>query len=176
MRKNDMGVFENKNYNYSLTEIKDENEREAIRKAKMETVKEFFKADTITELGTGSGGRTIVYQANHYAVKLICGVTQKCNGENLKSKMTELDNLIAENLNINKNFCREMINMTKLSSITDNAAGKLNIIPFTGTSTRLSWKCDSFNRIGVDYAIQMPLAKCSSFKFSIFILFIFCFF
>ena len=160
MRKNDMGVFENKNYNYSLTEIKDENEREAIRKAKMEAVKEFFKADTITELGTGSGGRTIVYQANHYAVKLICGVTQKCNGENLKSKMTELDNLIAENLNINKNFCREMINMTKLSSITDNAAGKLNIIPFTGTSTRLSWKCDSFNRIGVDYAIQMPLAKC----------------
>lgn len=53
-----------------------------------------------------------------------------------------------------------MINMTILSSITDNTAGKLNIIPFTGTATRLSWKCDSFNRIGVDYAIQMPLAKC----------------
>lgn len=155
-----MGVFENKNYNYSLTEIKDENERKAVRKSKMEAVKEFFKVDTITELGTGSGGRTIVYQVNHYAVKLICGVTQKCNGENLNSKMTELDCLIAENLNINKNFCREMINMTILSSITDNTAGKLNIIPFTGTATRLSWKCDSFNRIGVDYAIQMPLAKC----------------
>ena len=160
MRKNDMGVFENKNYNYSLTEIKDENERKAVRKSKMEAVKEFFKVDTITELGTGSGGRTIVYQVNHYAVKLICGVTQTCNGENLNSKMTELDCLIAENLNINKNFCREMINMTILSSITDNTAGKLNIIPFTGTATRLSWKCDSFNRIGVDYAIQMPLAKC----------------
>lgn len=155
-----MGVFENKNYNYSLTEIKDENERKAVRKSKMEAVKEFFKVDTITELGTGSSGRTIVYQVNHYAVKLICGVTQKCNGENLNSKMTELDCLIAENLNINKNFCREMINMTILSSITDNTAGKLNIIPFTGTATRLSWKCDSFNRIGVDYAIQMPLAKC----------------
>ena len=155
-----MGVFENKNYNYSLAEIKDENEREAIRKSKMEAVKEFFKVDTITELGTGSGGRTIVYQVNHYAVKLICGVTQKCNGENLNSKIIELDSLIAENLNINQNFCREMINMTKLSSITDNTAGKLNIIPFTGTATRLSWKCDSFNRIGVDYAIQMPLAKC----------------
>lgn len=155
-----MGVFENKNYNYSLMEIKDENERKAVRKAKMEAVKEFFKVDTITELGTGSGGRTIVYQVNHYAVKLICGVTQKCNGENLNSKIIELDSLIAENLNINKNFCREMINMTKLSSITDNTTGKLNIIPFTGTATRLSWKCDSFNRIGVDYAIQMPLAKC----------------
>lgn len=57
-----MGVFENKNYNYSLMEIKDENERKAVRKAKMEAVKEFFKVDTITELGTGSGGRTIVYQ------------------------------------------------------------------------------------------------------------------
>lgn len=124
-----MGVFENKNYNYSLTEIKDENERKAVRKSKMEAVKEFFKVDTITELGTGSSGRTIVYQVNHYAVKLICGVTQKCNGENLNSKMTELDCLIAENLNINKNFCREMINMTILSSITDNTAGKLNIIP-----------------------------------------------
>lgn len=155
-----MGVFENKNYNYSLMEIKDENERKAVRKAKMEAVKEFFKVDTITELGTGSGGRTIVYQVNHYAVKVICGVTQKCNGENLNSKIIELDSLIAENLNINKNFCREMINMTILSSITDNTAGKLNIIPFTGTATRLSWKCDSFNRIGVDYAIQMPLAKC----------------
>ena len=40
MRKNDMGVFENKNYNYSLTEIKDENERKAVRKSKMEAVKE----------------------------------------------------------------------------------------------------------------------------------------
>jgi len=60
MRKNDMGVFENKNYNYSLMEIKDENERKAVRKAKMEAVKEFFKVDTSAELGTGSGGRSIV--------------------------------------------------------------------------------------------------------------------
>jgi hypothetical protein len=84
MRKNDMEVFErNINPNYSLNEFQDEEERTAVRKAKMESVKKFFRADVIKELGTGSNGRTIVYQINSKAVKLICCVTKKCNTENL---------------------------------------------------------------------------------------------
>ena len=72
MRKNDMEVFErNINPNYSLNEFQDEEERTAVRKAKMESVKEYFRADVIKELGTGSGGRTNVYQVNNKAVKLI---------------------------------------------------------------------------------------------------------
>lgn len=54
-------MFEKINYNYSLKEFED-GEKSAIRKAKQEAVKDFFRTDTIKELGTGSGGRTIVYQ------------------------------------------------------------------------------------------------------------------
>lgn len=156
-----MEVFErNINPNYSLNEFQDEEERTAVRKAKMESVKKFFRADVIKELGTGSGGRTIVYQVDNKAVKLICCVTKKCNTENLKDEMVKLDDMISENIRIGSNIFREIHNWSKLRSFNDIPDINANIIPLTGNSAHLPWKCDTHNRIGVDYAIEMPLAKC----------------
>ena len=156
-----MEVFErNINPNYSLNEFQNEEERTAVRKAKMESVKEFFRADVIKELGTGSSGRTIVYQVDNKAVKLICCVTKKCNTENMKDEMTKLDDMISKNIRIGSNIFREIYNGSKLRIFNDIPDINVNIIPFTGNSAHLPWKCDSHNRIGVDYAIEMPLAKC----------------
>lgn len=49
---------------------------------------------------------------------------------------------------------------SKLRSFNDIPDINANIIPLTGNSAHLPWKCDTHNRIGVDYAIEMPLAKC----------------
>lgn len=156
-----MEVFErNINPNYSLNEFQNEEERTAVRKAKMESVKEFFRADVIKELGTGSSGRTSVYQVDNKAVKLICCVTKKCNTENMKDEMTKLDDMISKNIRIGSNIFREIYNGSKLRIFNDIPDINVNIIPFTGNSAHLPWKCDSHNRIGVDYAIEMPLAKC----------------
>ena len=152
-------MFEKINYNYSLKEFED-GEKSAIRKAKQEAVKDFFRTDTIKELGTGSGGRTIVYQINNNAVKLICCVTKKCNTKNLNDEMTRLNDMVERDIRIGNNVFREISNWAKLRSSNNISNINANIIPFTGTATRLSWKCDRFNRIGVDYAIVMPLAKC----------------
>ena len=152
-------MFEKINYNYSLKEFED-GEKSAIRKAKQEAVKDFFRTDTIKELGTGSGGRTIVYQINNNAVKLICCVTKKCNTKNLNDEMTRLNDMVERDIRIGNNVFREISNWAKLRSSNNIPNINANIIPFTGTATRLSWKCDRFNRIGVDYAIVMPLAKC----------------
>ena len=155
-----MEVFErNINPNYSLNEFQDEKERTAVRKAKMESVKNFFRADVIKELGTGSNGRTIVYQINSKAVKLICCVTKKCNTENLKFEMERLNDMVEKDIRIGKKIFQEICNGSMLRSSNDIPNINANIIPLTG-SNKLTWKCESFNRIGVDYAIEMPLAKC----------------
>lgn len=155
-----MEVFErNINPNYSLNEFQDEEERTAVRKAKMESVKEYFRADVIKELGTGSGGRTNVYQVDNKAVKLICCVTKKCNTENLKFEMERLNDMVEKDIRIGKKIFQEICNGSMLRSSNDIPNINANIIPLTG-SNKLTWKCESFNRIGVDYAIEMPLAKC----------------
>lgn len=144
-----MEVFErNINPNYSLNEFQDEEERTAVRKAKMESVKEYFRADVIKELGTGSGGRTNVYQVDNKAVKLICCVTKKCNTENLKFEMERLNDMVEKDIRIGKKIFQEICNGSMLRSSNDIPNINANIIPLTG-SNKLTWKCESFNRIGV---------------------------
>ena len=63
------------NYSYSLNDFED-NEKAAILESKQEAVKNFSNQDTITEIGTGSGGKTIVYKTGDHAVKLFCGISE----------------------------------------------------------------------------------------------------
>lgn len=151
------------NYSYSLNDFEDD-EKAAILEAKQEAVKNFSNQDTITELGTGSGGKTIVYKAGDNAVKLFCGITKKCGNENLDDEMTALHKMASTRFDIGMNFFRELGNIATLRSIntiqdTDSGSHPVNLIPFSG-SDLLPWKCHSFNRVGVDYAFKMPLVRC----------------
>lgn len=91
------------NYSYSLNDFEDD-EKAAILEAKQEAVKNFSNQDTITELGTGSGGKTIVYKAGDNAVKLFCGITKKCGNENLDDEMTALHKMASTRFDIGMNF------------------------------------------------------------------------
>lgn len=151
------------NYSYSLNDFEDD-EKAVILEAKQEAVKNFSNQDTITELGTGSGGKTIVYKAGDNAVKLFCGITKKCGNENLDDEMTALHKMASTRFDIGMNFFRELGNIAILRSLntiqdTDSGSHPVNLIPFSG-SDLLPWKCHSFNRVGVDYAFKMPLVRC----------------
>lgn len=151
------------NYSYSLNDFEDD-EKAVILEAKQEAVKNFSNQDTITELGTGSGGKTIVYKTGDNAVKLFCGITKKCGNENLDDEMTALHKMASTRFDIGMNFFRELGNIAILRSLntiqdTDSGSHPVNLIPFSG-SDLLPWKCHSFNRVGVDYAFKMPLVRC----------------
>ena len=73
------------NINYSLSDF-DENpkEKEAITAAKQKALQMKFSINEITEIGSGSKGRTTVYKTDQGARKVICCQTQKYTGKDLK--------------------------------------------------------------------------------------------
>ena len=157
-------MFDRTNFSYSLDDF-DDDEKDAVLESKQEAVKKFSNLDTITKLGTGSGGKTIVYKTGDYAVKLFCGITKNCGNKNLDDEMSALSRIASTRFNVGMNFFREVGNVAKLRSINsiqgmDSDSRPVNLIFFTAKSDILPWKCSRFNRVGVDYAFQMPFVKC----------------
>lgn len=157
-------MFDRTNFSYSLNDF-DDDEKDAVLESKQEAVKKFSNLDTVTKIGTGSGGKTIVYKTGDYAVKLFCGITKNCGNKNLDDEMTALSRIASTRFDIGMNFFREIGTVAKLRSVnsiqsTDSDSHPVNLIFFTAKSDILPWKCSRFNRVGVDYAFQMPLVKC----------------
>ena len=157
-------MFDRTNFSYSLNDF-DNDEKDAVLESQQEAVKKFSNLDTVTKLGTGSGGKTIVYKTGDYAVKLFCGITKNCGNKNLDDEMTALSRIASTRFDVGMNFFREIGTVAKLRSVnsiqgTDSDSHPVNLIFFTAKSDILPWKCSRFNRVGVDYAFQMPLVKC----------------
>lgn len=157
-------MFDRTNFSYSLNDF-DDDEKDAVLESKQEAVKKFSNLDTVTKLGTGSGGKTIVYKTGDYAVKLFCGITKNCGNKNLDDEMSALSRIASTRFDIGINFFHEIGNAAKLRSVnsiqgTDSGNRPVNLIFFTAKSDILPWKCSRFNRVGVDYAFQMPFVKC----------------
>lgn len=157
-------MFDRTNFSYSLNDF-DDDEKDAVLESKQEAVKKFSNLDTVTKLGTGSGGKTIVYKTGDYAVKLFCGITKNCGNKNLDDEMSALSRIASTRFDIGMNFFREIGNGAILRSVnsiqgTDSGSRPVNLIFFTAKSDILPWKCSRFNRVGVDYAFQMPFVKC----------------
>lgn len=157
-------MFDRTNFSYSLNDF-DDDEKDAVLESKQEAVKKFSNLDTVTKLGTGSGGKTIVYKTGDYAVKLFCGITKNCGNKNLDDEMSALSRIASTRFDIGMNFFREIGNAAILRSVnsiqgTDSGSRPVNLIFFTAKSDILPWKCNRFNRVGVDYAFQMPFVKC----------------
>lgn len=157
-------MFDRTNFSYSLNDF-DDDEKDAVLESKQEAVKKFSNLDTVTKLGIGSGGKTIVYKTGDYAVKLFCGITKNCGNKNLDDEMSALSRIASTRFDIGMNFFREIGTVAKLRSVnsiqsTDSDSHPVNLIFFTAKSDILPWKCSRFNRVGVDYAFQMPLVKC----------------
>lgn len=157
-------MFDRTNFSYSLNDF-DDDEKDAVLESKQEAVKKFSNLDTVTKLGTGSGGKTIVYKTGDYAVKLFCGITKNCGNKNLDDEMSALSRIASTRFDVGMNFFHEIGTVATLRSVnsiqgTDSDSHPVNLIFFTAKSDILPWKCSRFNRVGVDYAFQMPLVKC----------------
>ena len=144
----------NSNINYSLHDF-DENpgEKEAIRIAKRKALQALYSVDDITEIGSGSEGRTTVYKVDQDAVKVICCQTERYSGEKLKEEEKSFLHNVKENLSSRPTLINEIqcwITVTKSAN---------NIIPMYGFKL-FSWVCPEYNRVGVDCAVEMALAEC----------------
>lgn len=144
----------NSNINYSLHDF-DENpgEKEAIRIAKRKALQTLYSVDDITEIGSGSEGRTTVYKVDQDAVKVIFCQVERYSGEKLKEEEKSFLHKVKENLSSRPTLINEIkcwITVTKSAN---------NIIPMYGFKL-FSWVCPEYNRIGVDCAVEMALAEC----------------
>lgn len=122
-------MFDRTNFSYSLNDF-DDDEKDAVLESKQEAVKKFSNLDTVTKLGTGSGGKTIVYKTGDYAVKLFCGITKNCGNKNLDDEMSALSRIASTRFDIGMNFFREIGNGAILRSVnsiqgTDSGSRRL---------------------------------------------------
>ena len=157
----------NPNYNYSLEDF-DGEEKTAVRAAKKAAVKNAYLKDAsgeITELGTGSHEKTQVYRVPNQelsgedmAVKVISCATRRCEGADLEEEKKAFYDRVVRNGDVGKNIRNEIVNCINVTEIS-------NVLPFDDYDI-LTWKCEEYKRIGIDYVLKMPLAQCMTDRIS----------
>ena len=135
----------------------DKNELDAIREAKKKAISEKYISSYIEEIGTGSSNKTTVFcipnpeiPGDMLALKIISYVTIPYTNLKFYEAIKALKNDTCKGNRI----IQEIQNCLKTQDCR-------NVIPLSGFDT-LIWQCPAYNRVGIDYILKMPLAKCIS--------------
>ena len=143
----------------------DKNELDAIREAKKKASSEKYISSYIEEIGTGSSNKTTVFcipnpeiPGDMLALKIISYVTIAYPNLKFYEAIKALKNDTCKGNRI----IQEIQNCLKTQDCR-------NVIPLSGFDT-LIWQCPAYNRVGIDYILKMPLAKCISNTISKYVL------
>lgn len=143
----------------------DKNELDAIREAKKKAISEKYISSYIEEIGTGSSNKTTVFcipnpeiPGDMLALKIISYVTIAYPNLKFYEAIKALKNDTCKGNRI----IQEIQNCLKTQDCR-------NVIPLSGFDT-LIWQCPAYNRVGIDYILKMPLAKCISNTISKYVL------
>ena len=149
---------------YALSKF-EKNELTAIQNAKREAISKKYTSSCIKEIGTGSSDKTSVFcipnpdiPGDMLALKIISYITVAYPGLEFNEAVQALNNDIYKKNRI----IQEIRSCLKTQDCR-------NVVPLSGFDT-LIWQCPSYNRIGIDYILKMPLAECISNKISKYII------
>ena len=142
---------------YSLDDFAmDEDLQECIRNAKVEAISLKNASCQVKEIGNGSANNTSVF----------CIPNPDISGEKLALKLVSYITTTYPPEYEADEAVRDLVNNTpKSNRVIDEIINSLktkdcrNVIPLSGHDT-IIWKCPKYNRIGIDYALKMPLAAC----------------